>query len=90
MDIIGIGFWEVIVILVVAMLVVGPRRLPEVAIKLGQMARKFRMTTTELTRSITAEVEEESSEFETDRTNLRNELDNIVSEFDPDSEEKQS
>ncbi len=87
MDIIGIGIWEVIVILVIAMLVVGPRRLPETAIKLGQMVRKFRMTTTELTRSITAEVEEESKEIKANSINLKRELDSISKEMKPDPEE---
>ena len=88
MDIIGIGFFEVIVILVVAMVVVGPRRLPEVAAKLGQLLRKFRMTTTELTRSITAEVEEESREIKTQSANLKEELNEITKDLKSDSDEK--
>ncbi len=74
MDFTGVGFWEVIVIMVIAVLAVGPRRLPEIARKLGQMTNKFRMTATELTRSITAEVEEEASEINSARQDLKSEI----------------
>ncbi len=39
MDILGIGFPELILILVIALMVFGPRRLPEIAAKLGRYAR---------------------------------------------------
>ena len=80
MDIIGIGFWEIIVILVVAVIIVGPRRLPEIARKMGQIMGKFRMTTTELTRSITAEVEEEANQMHSEGHGLKKELNDIVEE----------
>ncbi len=64
MDFIGIGFFEILLVLVIAMLVVGPRRLPELARKMGDMMRRFKMATTDLTRTITEEVERETSEIE--------------------------
>ena len=33
----NIGFWELCVVLIVALVVIGPERLPEVAKKLGQV-----------------------------------------------------
>jgi len=38
----NLGFSELVVIVVVALLVVGPRRLPEVARGLGEALRAFR------------------------------------------------
>ena len=42
MDILGIGFWELILIFIVAMMVFGPRRLPEYAAKAGKIVRDLR------------------------------------------------
>lgn len=38
----GIGFQEIIVILVVALILFGPKRLPELARLLGQLTRELR------------------------------------------------
>ena len=43
MDILGVGIPELIFILLIAMMVFGPRRLPEIASQMGQYVRKFRM-----------------------------------------------
>ena len=42
MDILGIGFAEIVFILLIAMMVFGPRRLPEIAAKAGKMVRDLR------------------------------------------------
>ena len=42
MDILGIGFAELIFILIIAMMVFGPRRLPEIAAKAGKTVRDLR------------------------------------------------
>ena len=81
MDFIGVGFPEVVVILLIAILAVGPRRLPELARKMGQMANKFRMTTTELTRSITAEIEEDKNELRSQHKGIKSTLEDIASEI---------
>ncbi len=44
----GIGMPELIVILVLALIVLGPKRLPEIARALGKGLREFRRTTDEL------------------------------------------
>jgi Tat protein translocase TatB subunit len=44
----GIGMPELIVILVVALVVLGPRRLPELARTLGKAMAEFRRQTTEI------------------------------------------
>jgi Tat protein translocase TatB subunit len=44
----GIGMPELIVILVVALVVLGPKRLPEVARTLGKAIAEFRRQTTDI------------------------------------------
>ncbi len=48
----GIGMQEMILILAVALIVVGPKRLPEIAKVLGKAMGEFRKATTELKESI--------------------------------------
>jgi TatA/E family protein of Tat protein translocase len=50
MDFLGIGPLELVLILIVLLIVVGPAKLPEVAAAIGRGMRKFRQATTELTR----------------------------------------
>jgi sec-independent protein translocase protein TatA len=54
----GIGAPELLIILVVALLVLGPKRLPEMARSLGRGMAEFRRASNEFTRSLTASVEE--------------------------------
>jgi len=54
----GIGMPELILILLVALLVLGPKRLPEVARSLGRGMAEFRRTSSELRETITAPLEE--------------------------------
>ena len=57
----SIGFPELIVIFVVALLVLGPRRLPEMARTLGRTLRELRRTVSDLQSSFDLE-----KEFETE------------------------
>jgi Tat protein translocase TatB subunit len=54
----GIGMPELILILLVALLVLGPKRLPEVARALGRGMAEFRRTSSELRETMTAPLEE--------------------------------
>ncbi len=51
----GIGLTEILLILVVALLVVGPKKLPELARSLGRGLAEFRRTADEFKESIYAE-----------------------------------
>ena len=84
MDIIGIGFWEVLVILVVLIVVVGPKRLPEMARKMGQMTRHFKSMTSEMNRNIQAELRDEE---ETSKSNDYSTVDNSKNSKDLDRTE---
>jgi TatA/E family protein of Tat protein translocase len=48
----GLGFAEILVILVVALLVFGPDRLPELARSLGRGLAEFRRASNDLRRSV--------------------------------------
>jgi TatA/E family protein of Tat protein translocase len=53
----GIGFQELLVILAIALLVFGPKRLPELARSLGKGLAEFRRASTELRDQFRAEDE---------------------------------
>lgn len=57
----GIGAPELLVILVVALLVLGPKRLPEIARSLGRGMAEFRRASNEFTRTLTASIDEPRS-----------------------------
>lgn len=48
----GIGSTELIVILVIALLVLGPKRLPELARSLGRGLAEFRRATSDITEEL--------------------------------------
>ena len=54
----GLGFTEILVILVVALLVFGPDRLPELARNLGRGLAEFRRASLDLRRSVMEASEE--------------------------------
>jgi sec-independent protein translocase protein TatA len=55
----GLGMQELLVILVIALIVVGPKRLPEIAKALGRGLAEFKRTTDEFSSSMLAEVHTE-------------------------------
>jgi sec-independent protein translocase protein TatB len=57
MEFLGISFWEFLLIMVVIILVVGPAKVPGIMRTIGTIVRNIRRTTTELTASITREIE---------------------------------
>ena len=57
MDFFGIGGWEILLVLVVALIVVGPNKLPEIARTMGRIMRTLRKASFDLTTSITKEIE---------------------------------
>ncbi len=55
----GIGTTELMVILVVALIVVGPKKLPQIARTMGKAFGEFRRVSTDLHRTINTEIERE-------------------------------
>ncbi len=68
----GIGMPEMILILAVALIVIGPRKLPELAKSLGRAIGEFRRATTEL---------KESMEIETEINEVRRAFDDVNDEI---------
>lgn len=59
MDFLGMGGWEILLVLIVAVIIWGPGRLVEISRSLGKMVRVIRKATNELTLQITKELEEQ-------------------------------
>jgi Tat protein translocase TatB subunit len=56
MDFFGIGFGELVLILLVALIIFGPGRLPEVARTLGRLSRNLKKMSSDLTTAVTTEM----------------------------------
>jgi len=54
----GIGSWEILLILVVALIIWGPGKLPEIARTLGKTVRALKKASFDLTTAVTREIEE--------------------------------
>ena len=74
MDMFGIGLPELIVIMVVALIVVGPSKLPELAKSLGKVFNEFRRMADEVKETLEEEVLKEEEKKE-DVTELSREND---------------
>lgn len=72
----GIGSTELLVILVVALLVLGPKNLPKIAQTLGRAMGEFRKVSTEFQRTLNTEVafEEEKEKRKKEREEEHKEL----------------
>ena len=55
----NIGFPELLVLLVIALLVFGPKKLPEVGRSIGKALREFRKTSDEIKEKIEEEIHAE-------------------------------
>ncbi|MDY0405747.1 twin-arginine translocase TatA/TatE family subunit [Virgibacillus sp. 179-BFC.A HS] len=54
----NIGFPGLILILVVALIIFGPKKLPEIGKAAGQTLREFKKSTRELTEDVTDEIKD--------------------------------
>jgi len=71
MNLFGIGLPEVIVIAVLAVIVLGPERLPEVAVQLARALRYLRGYATDATAQLRQEFGELTKEYEEMRQELQ-------------------
>lgn len=74
----GIGYQELIVIMVVALVVVGPQRLPEMAGQVGKWVRDFRRMTADLT----GEFEKTIAEVDDIKNTVRREFSGVMDEVE--------
>jgi Tat protein translocase TatB subunit len=75
-----LGFFEILVILVVALLVVGPDKLPEYARKFGKMVRDLRKMTSNFTGEVT-----KSLDIDDDFDDLKNTAQGLKGSLDEES-----
>ncbi len=60
----GIGTQELIVIFLVALIFLGPKKIPEIAKSLGKALREFRNASSDLKEEIEKEIEETKEEID--------------------------
>jgi len=65
-DFLGLGPLEILLVLILGFLFIGPDKLPGIAAKAGELYRKFRKATFDLTKSITEEVSAEAKSISKD------------------------
>lgn len=89
----GIGMPELIVILAVALIVFGPKKLPDLARSLGKAINEFKNATQDLKDSVDSEFKDVKKPFEDvakDVTQIENRPKPSADEsFSPDSEKKE-
>jgi sec-independent protein translocase protein TatA len=61
----GIGFMEILAILLIALLVFGPGKLPEIARTIGRFSRSLKRMSSEFTTAMTKELELEEKARQT-------------------------
>lgn len=71
MEFFGIGLPELVVILVLTLIVVGPQRLPEVAAQIGRTIREFRRYSSGVTKELLDAVQDLEREYKDLRGELR-------------------
>lgn len=80
---IDINGWEIVIILVLVLLVVGPERLPEFLFRAGKLMRQFRQMTDEATSEITREFRAAAQMAEAElKTPLSDTLAEVKAPFD--------
>jgi len=77
----NIGFPELLIILTIALLVFGPRKLPEVGKSLGKALREFRKTSDEIKEKIEEEIQAE--DFKGIKTEIEQDIKDIKESTKP-------
>jgi sec-independent protein translocase protein TatA len=63
----SLGFGEILIILVLALIIFGPRRLPEMGRTIGKSLRDFRRATSDIRTELESDVDEPPPETVEDR-----------------------
>ena len=53
----GIGFWEILLIFIIILALLGPRRLPEIAARIGTLFRRLKRASYDFTSELSREVD---------------------------------
>lgn len=78
----NLGFFEIMVIVVLALVLIGPEQMPEMARNIGKLFRDIKRTTNEMTDSLQREVSKINSEQETLKKDIQ---DSVKIDFLPDT-----
>jgi Tat protein translocase TatB subunit len=62
MDFFGIGPWEILLILVLALIIMGPGKIPGIARTLGRTIRAIKKASADLTAAVTRELDADREE----------------------------
>lgn len=82
MNFLNVGTWELVFILIIAILVVGPERMVEMARSFGRLSRQLRKMSSEFTSTIQAEIA--ATERET-RESIESVIDSVTQDDKPGS-----
>ncbi len=78
----SLGFQELIIIFAIALLVFGPKKLPEVGKSLGRALREFRKTSDEIKEKLEEEIQAD------DFKEIKTEIDEFKKDFSKDDSGK--
>jgi len=81
MNFFGVGPAEVLVIIVVALIVLGPERLPEAAVQLAKAIKYLRGYATDTTAQLRSELGELTREYDAVRRELREFRESVTKDF---------
>ena len=82
MDFLNVGPWELIVVLIIAILVAGPQRMVEIARTLGRVSRQLRNLSREFTTALQSEIQaadKEAGRAGPDLSGMRRDLEDVLS-----------
>lgn len=85
MDFLGMGWLEIFIVAIVALLVLGPEKLPEYARKAGHFIRQFRKITSGLTRELSRAID--LDEEDEAQSAVKKDLDEISRSLAADADE---
>jgi len=91
MDFFGIGPLELLLILIILIVVVGPEKVPDVARRLGRAVRAFRGATTQITQEIDKELRSIKEDVKIDISeDLRSIKEDVKIDISLDGDEKKA
>jgi Tat protein translocase TatB subunit len=67
----GIGFNEIIIILVIALIVIGPKKLPDIAKALGKGYREFKKAFDDVKDELNIDIDDDSEYDEIRKTGIK-------------------
>ena len=77
-----IGFWELVFLFGLGLMVLGPERMPQVAAKLGRWAGQARSMARNLTNQIRDEIEPVQSQIDSMQESVKNTMNETIGETD--------